>query len=103
METLELQIIGGQVMLMIMEIKELILIELLQEEIEEAIEDEVIEEVMVVTEVLTNNILMIELIISKSDEDIIKRVVHGEVEEVIVEEEVGMSEFMKFKLNEIIY
>jgi len=36
---------------------------------------------------------MIELIISKSEEDTIKRVVHGEVEEVIVEEELGMSEF----------
>ena len=68
-----------------------------------AIEDEVIEEVMVVTEVLTKHIVMRELIISKSEEDTIKRVVHGEVEEVIVEEEVGMSEFMKFKINEIIY
>lgn len=58
-----------------------------------AIEDEVIEEVMVVTEVLTKHIVMRELIISKSEEDTIKRVVHGEVEEVIVEEELGMSEF----------
>jgi len=66
-----------------------------------AIEDEVIEEVMVVTEVLTKHIVMRELIISKSEEDTIKRVVHGEVEEVIVEEEVGMSEFIKFKINEI--
>jgi hypothetical protein len=102
-ETLELQIIGGQIMLMKMEIEELILIEFLQEEIEVVIEDEVIEEVMVVTKVDTNNIVMIDLIISKNEEDIIKRVVHGEVEEVIVEEEVGTSEFMKFKLNEIIY
>jgi len=68
-----------------------------------AIEDEVIEEVMVVTEVLTKHIVMRELIISKSEEDTIKRVVHGEVEEVIVEEEVGMSEFIKFKINEIFY
>lgn len=58
---------------------------------------------MVVTEVLTKHIVMRELIISKSEEDTIKRVVHGEVEEVIVEEEVGMSEFIKFKINEIFY
>jgi len=47
--------------------------------------------------------IMIELIISKDEEDIIKREVHGEVEEVIVEDVFGMSEFMKYNLNEIIY
>lgn len=86
-----------------MEIGELIMKEILKEEIELYKEDEVIEEVMVVIEVVTNKIVMKDLIISLDEEDIIKMVVLGGVEEVIVEEEVGMSEFMKFKLNEIIY
>lgn len=102
-ETQELQIIGEQVTIMIMEIGELIMKEILKEEIELYKEDEVIEEVMVVIEVVTNKIVMKDLIISLDEEDIIKMVVLGGVEEVIVEEEVGMSEFMKFKLNEIIY
>ena len=80
--------------------KEALLIELPQEEVEEAIEDEVIEEITLGTEVVSNHMAMIELIISKSEEDIIKREVHGEVEVVIVEDVFGMSEFMKFKLNE---
>jgi hypothetical protein len=83
--------------------KEALLIELPQEEVEEATEDEVIEEITLGTEVVSNHMVMIELIISKSEEDIIKREVHGEVEVVIVEDVFGMSEFMKFKLNEIIY
>lgn len=86
-----------------MEIGEVIMKEILKEEIELYKEDEVIEEVMVVIEVVTNKIVMKDLIISLDEEDIIKMVVLGGVEEVIVEEEVGMSEFMKFKLNEIIY
>jgi len=102
-ETQELQIIGEQVTITIMEIGEVIMKEILKEEIELYKEDEVIEEVMVVIEVVTNKIVMKDLIISLDEEDIIKMVVLGGVEEVIVEEEVGMSEFMKFKLNEIIY
>ena len=77
-----------------------VLIELPQEEVEEATEDEVIEEITLGTEVVSNHMAMIELIISKNEEDIIKREVHGEVEVVIVEDVFGMSEFMKFKLNE---
>ena len=80
--------------------KEALLIKLPQEEVEEATEDEVIEEITLGTEVVSNHMAMIELIISKSEEDIIKREVHGEVEVVIVEDVFGMSEFMKFKLNE---
>ena len=80
--------------------KEALLIELPQVEVEEATEDEVIEEITLGTEVVSNHMAMIELIISKSEEDIIKREVHGEVEVVIVEDVFGMSEFMKFKLNE---
>jgi hypothetical protein len=99
----QLQITGGQIMPMKMEKKEAILIELLQEEIKGAIEGEVIEEILVETEVGSNHMVMIELIISKSEEDIIKREVHGEVEEVIVEDVFGMSEFMKYNLNETIY
>ena len=102
-EIQQLQVIGGQIMPMKMIKKEALLIELPQEEVEEATEDEVIEEITLGTEVVSNHMAMIELIISKSEEDIIKREVHGEVEVVIVEDVFGMSEFMKFKLNEIMY
>ena len=98
-EIQQLQVIGGQIMPMKMIKKEALLIELPQEEVEEATEDEVIEEITLGTEVVSNHMAMIELIISKSEEDIIKREVHGEVEVVIVEDVFGMSEFMKFKLN----
>jgi hypothetical protein len=97
-EIQQLQVIGGQIMPMKMIKKEALLIELPQEEVEEATEDEVIEEITLGTEVVSNHMVMIELIISKSEEDIIKREVHGEVEVVIVEDVFGMSEFMKFKL-----
>jgi len=97
LETRQLQIItGGPMVPKKMETDKAILIDLLLEGIEEAIEDGVIEEVMVVTEVVSNHMGILELIISKSGEDIIKREVHGEVEEVIVEDVIGMSEFMKF-------
>lgn len=97
LETRQLQIItGGPMVPKKMETDKAILIDLLLEGIEEAIEDGVIEEVMVVTEVVSNHMEILELIISKSGEDIIKREVHGEVEEVIVEDVIGMSEFMKF-------
>ena len=99
-EIQQLQVIGGQIMPMKMIKKEVLLIELPQEEVEEATEDEVIEEITLGTEVVSNHMAMIELIISKSEEDIIKREGHGEVEVVIVEDVFGMSEFMKFKLNE---
>lgn len=86
---------------MIMGKEEVILIELLQVEIEEVIEDVVIEEISEETEVVTNHMVTIEQTLNKSVEDIIKKE-HGEVEEVIGEDVFGMSELMKFKLNEII-